>query len=161
MKAARFILNGAIVVFMLQIGSNALLAYDHLNHRVQMSLTLSGHLLLGIGYGYFWDAHQGVQTTFYLAPEKGLPYGLAAGYQWEGANRKWQPTLGAEFMMLASPPDPEKRKFLPMIKIDPGVNYQLDDEQIIQSRIWVAYFLKRTRAKVAPIGLEFIYSRKF
>lgn len=161
MKIVQFILSGAIALSMLQISSNVLLANDHLNHRVQMSLTLSGHLLLGIGYCYFWDAHQGAQATFYLAPEKGLPYGLAAGYQWEWGNRKWQPTLGAEFMVLASPPDPEKRKFLPMILINPGLSYQLDNEQIVQSRLWVAYFLKRARVKVAPIGLELVYGRKF
>ncbi len=159
MKTFQFSILGAIAI--LQIWCSGLLANDASRGQLQFSITLSGHLMLGLGYCYFWNAHHAVQGAFYLVPERGLPYGIAGGYRFDCDEGEWRPTIGAEAMVLASPPDPNQRKFLPMIKIEPGVIYQLASDHELQSRLWIAYFLKKTRARLAPIGLEFGYGKRF
>jgi len=161
MKTYQLILVSVLFVLLLQIGGASLRAAENKTHQINFSLTLSGHILLGIGYCYLWNEHHAVQTIFYIVPEKGLPYGITGGYNYFWGDNKWRPNLGAEFMVLASPPDPEKRKFLPMIKLVPGIRYDFNNEQNLNSRLWIAYLLKSNRVKIAPIGIEFIYGYGF
>ncbi len=161
MKSYQLVLVSLLLVLLLQMGGESLPAAENKSHQINLSFTLSGHILFGVGYSYFWNEHQGVQTIFYLVPEKGLPFGITAGYNYCWSEGKWRPNLGAEFMVLASPPDPEKRKFLPMLKLVPGIRYDFNGEQNLNSRLWIAYFLKSTRVRIAPIGIEFLYGNCF
>ncbi|MDZ7319555.1 MAG: hypothetical protein ONB11_10395 [candidate division KSB1 bacterium] len=150
---------GALML-LLCFGASVLAMATESAHQVQLSTTLSGHMMLGLGYTYYWNVHQGWQTIFYLIPEKGWPYGISTGYNHLWGEKKWRPNLTADFMVLASPPDPAKRKYLTMFKLVPGIQYDFKSDQNLNSRLWIAYFLKQTRAKIAPIGLELMYGHK-
>lgn len=130
-------------------------------NQINVSFTLSGHILLGIGFSHFFDDNNAVQTTFFIIPEKGFPFAISGGYNYFFGEKKWRPNIGAEFLLLASPPDSEKRKFLPLINFVPGIRYDFDKQQNLNSRLWIAYFLKSTRVKIAPIGIEFKYGNNF
>ena len=161
MRTYQLILMGLMLALMLQITAANLPAAENESHNIHLSFTLSGHLLLGIGYSYFWNDRNAVQTIFYIVPEKGLPYGISGGYNYFWGEKKWRPNLGVEFMVLASPPVPDKRKFLRMMKLVPGIRYDFNHEQNLNSRLWIAYFLKSTRMRIAPIGIEFLYGGGF
>jgi hypothetical protein len=146
-----------LAILMLLLWGNPFVAAAEPAHQVQFSVTLSGHLILGLGYTYYWNIHQGWQANLYLIPEKGLPFGIATGYNYIWGETKWRPNLTADFMVLASPPDPVQRKYLPMIKLVPGIQYDLGSDQNLNSRLWIAYFLGQKRVNIAPIGLEVMY----
>jgi len=126
-------------------------------HQINFSFTLSGHILLGIGYAYGFDAHHFVQATWFIVPEKGFPFALNGGYNYFFKGETWRPNLGLETVVIASPSDLVKRKYLPLITFVPGICYQGDDTHAINSRLWLAYFPVKARKKVAPIGIEFKY----
>jgi len=130
-------------------------------NRMKFSFTLSGHMLFGLGYEYGFDEHHAVNLTVFplLIPGKGLPYALSAGYDYYFKGENWKPKIGAAFTLLVSPPDPDKRKTMPMIVFTPGIQY-LSQKDSFLSQIWVAWFLKKARFPVAPIGLEFLYGRE-
>lgn len=153
--------SGVVVtlVVLVCLGGSDSIAADPM-HQIQFSVTLSGHLIFGLGYTYYWNIHQGWQANFYLIPEKGLPFGLSTGYNHIWGETKWRPNLTADFMILASPPDPVQRKYLSMIKLVPGIQYDFGSDQNLNSRLWIAYFLRQKRAKIAPIGLEVMYGHQ-
>ncbi len=49
------------------------------SHQLNLSLTLSGHIFVGIGYTYSFDRHWQAGATAFIAPEKGLPYAFNIG----------------------------------------------------------------------------------
>jgi len=120
------------------------------------SLVLSGHVLLGIGYEYALDEHHAFRVTAYplLVPGKGFPYAFRAGYRYSFAGDKWQPRLGLDFALLVSPPVKGARRHLPMLVLTPGLTYQDSRRVNWEFSPWVAYFLTKTRRRIAPIGLE-------
>ncbi|MFZ5516932.1 MAG: hypothetical protein ACOY90_09865 [Candidatus Zhuqueibacterota bacterium] len=126
-------------------------------HQINLSFTLSGHLLFGIGYSYGFEAHHFVQATWFIVPEKGLPFAVNGGYNYFFKGGAWQPNLGLETVIIASPSGRVKRKYLPLITLVPGIGYQFNDTHAVNTRLWLAYFPIKARKKVAPIGLEFKY----
>ena len=113
-----------------------------------------------IGYSYGFDKNNTVQTTLLIIPEKGLPFGLNGGYFYLTDGEKWRGKLGAEFTLLFSPPDPDRRKCLPMFNFVPGVQYSFDKNNTIMPQLWISY-LPTDNKKIVPTGLEFRYGKKF
>jgi hypothetical protein len=148
-------ISGGLLI--LQLFCVSIQAAENKTQQINFSITLSGHILFGIGYSYFLTDNHAVQTTLFLIPEKGFPFGINAGYNyfWEG--EKWRPNLGTEFTLLVSPPDPDKRRVLPLIKLIPGIRYDFNEIHNLNSRLWIAYFPTSKRVRVAPIGLDFKY----
>lgn len=157
--AIKYGLLGALLLLLGLGGRDRTVAADPA-HQVHFSITLSGHVLLGVGYTYYWNLHQGWQSNVYLIPEKGLPYGIATGYNYLWGGTKWRPNFAADVMVLASPPDPVKRKYLAMVRLVPGIQYEFNNDQSMNSRLWIAYFLRQPRAKIVPIGLEVMYGQR-
>ena len=150
-----------ILVFALLLGllPAVLWAGNRSENRIGISFVLSGHLLFGVKVQHFFDAQNCVQATFYplLIPGKKFPFAFGLGYNYFTNGQHWQGKLGAEFAMIVSPPDPQKRKVLPMLNFTPGFRYVRQNGQSIGGNLWLSYFLKKTRHKIAPTGLEFWY----
>lgn len=130
--------------------------------RINVSFTLSGHILLGIGYEHFFDTNHAAQFTFFpvFLPGKDLPFAFNAGYGYYTKGDPWRGKVGLNFTLLISPPDPEKRKVMPLLCLTPGVAYRVNDLNEGLSQVWLAYFLGKANRKFAPIGLEFQYNKK-
>ncbi len=147
----------SICLFLIAVSSSraASDSYQQLN----FSFTLSGHILIGIGYDYGFDINNKIRATIWIAPEKGIPYAYSAGYAYQFNNNQWQPELGIEYMVITSPPLETGRKKISLINLAPAINYQFDTPDILAARIWLSYLLQN--GKVAPTGLEFRYGRTF
>jgi len=132
-------------------------------NRVNVSFTISGHSLLGLGFEHAFNAHHALQITAYplIVPGNGFPFALQAGYNYYFNGSHWQGKLGGCFALLVSPPDPQERKYLPMVLLTPGLQYT-DGLNYYSADIWLAHFLKKTNSKwpVLPIGLEAVYGRE-
>ncbi|WP_457565293.1 hypothetical protein [Caldithrix abyssi] len=131
-------------------------------NRIGVSFVLSGHLMFGLKFQHYFDSNQNVQVTFFplLMPGKKFPFALTTGYNYFIGQGKWQTRVGAEFALIVSPPDPDKRKILPMINLTPGFRYNRTNEQSLSGSIWVSYFLKKTRKPIFPTGVELWYNFK-
>jgi hypothetical protein len=149
------------VLIILFVLINLSYSRDFQRHQINLSCTLSGHILLGVGYSYWFDAHQALQATIYplMLPGEGWPYAFNAGYGYYFGDSPWRPKVGLDFAMIVSPPDPDQRKTLSLLNFSPGLQYRFDDN-VLLSQIWLSYFVsKKTRSKFAPTGLEFQYGR--
>ncbi len=154
MKAMRFLLPLLFLGLLLNSKS-----FAQSQNRVGISFALSGHLMFGLKFEHYFDNNQNVQVTVFplLVPGKKFPFAFTAGYNYFLGDGKWQTRIGAEFAMIVSPPDPEKRKILPMINLVPGFRYNKSDTQAFGGGLWISYFLKKTRKPIFPTGLEFWY----
>ncbi len=132
-------------------------------NRVVFSLGLSGHVFLGVGVEHGFNPHHAVQLTFYpvFFPGKGFPLAVCAGYGYHVNGSRWQVKIGGEFALLVSPPDPQKRRVMPLLNLVPGVQYRIDEVQVISTRLWISYFLGKANVPIAPTVIEFSYGRKF
>ncbi len=130
-------------------------------NRFTVSLGLSGHILLGVGLEHGFDGHHAVRVTVFpvVLPGKGFPFAFSAGYGYYFNGSKWRAGLGGEFALLVSPPDPHKRKFLPLLNLVPAVQYQIDGKQFVDARLWLSYFFGRANVPVAPTAIVFRYGR--
>jgi len=132
-----------------------LFPYSH--HQLNLSLTLSGHIIVGVGYCHYLHVNHGVQATFLIIPEKGFPFGLNGGYHYLGNGNKWHGKLGAELMLLVSPsPD---RKSMSFFNIVPGIQYRLNHENSITPQLWISYIIPKR--KIVPTGIEFRCGKSF
>ncbi len=62
-------------------------------------------------------------------------------------------------MVIASPPDPDKRKFLPLINFVPGLVYFDGSQNEYAVEAWLSFL--PIQKKFAPTGLEIQYGRHF
>ena len=147
------------IIFMIVFPSIVNAAPKSSYNQINFSFTLSGHIILGVGYSYGFGKNNGVQTMLLIIPEKGLPFGLNGGYFYLTDGEKWRGKLGAEFTLLFSPPDPDRRKCLPMFNFVPGVQYSFDKNNTIMPQLWISY-LPTGNKKIVPTGLELRYGRK-
>ncbi len=147
-------------IFMIALSSILNAAPGSDKNQLNFSFTLSGHIILGIGYSYGFGENNGLQTTLLIIPEKGLPFGLNGGYFYLTDGEKWRGKLGAEFTLLVSPPDTERRKCLPMFNFVPGVQYPFDKNNAITPQLWISYLPTGNR-KILLTGIEFRYGKKF
>lgn len=162
MKRSKITLIPFITLFTIAVLQLPLLhAGQDDSHRIHVAFALSGHIFWGIGYAYGFDAHNFIQATFFVVPEKGLPFAINAGYNYFFEGKKWRPNLGLETVIIGSPPDPDERKYLPLITFTPGISYHFDNANTVNSRLWLAYFPIKARKKFAPIGIEFKYGNSF
>ncbi len=131
--------------------------------RVVFSLGLSGHILLGVGVEHGFNHNHAVQFTVYplLLPGKGFPFALSTGYSYYFHGSRWRAKLGGEFGLLVSPPDPDKRRVLPLFSLVPGIQYRFNDQQFLTTQIWISYFMGKANVPVAPTAIEFRYGRQF
>jgi len=132
-------------------------------NRIHFSFTLSGHLLFGVGFEHGFSERHALQVTVFplILPGKGFPFAFHGGYNYYTGGSQWKGKLGAGFVLLVSPPDPQERKVMPMLLFTPGVQYGFDNEDHLTFQPWLAYFLGEANRRFAPIGLEFIYNHKF
>ena len=152
-------LKFASIIFLIIFTSIVSAAPKSSYNQINFSFTLSGHIILGIGYSCSFDKNNGVQTTLLIIPEKGLPFGLNGGYYYLTDGEKWRGKLGAEFTLLVSPPNPDRRKCLPMFNFVPGVQYSFDKNNTIMPQLWISY-LPTVNRKIVPTGLELRYGRR-
>lgn len=136
-------------------------AFPQNSNQINFSLTLSGHILLGIGYSHEVADHHLLQATFFFIPAKGFPFAVNGGYNYYFKGDKWQPNLGLEAVLIVSPPDPKKRKYLPLLNFTPGIRFNFNETNFINSRLWLSYFPIKAKIKFAPTGIEFKYGRFF
>jgi len=129
------------------------------SHQINLSLTLSGHIMVGVGYTYSFDANWQAGAMAYLAPEKGLPFAWSVGGGYLGNGQHWRARWWGEFMMIVSPPDPETRKVLPLINFVPGVVYSDGEQNEYSAEVWLSFL--PVQKKFAPTGLEFQFGRHF
>ena len=154
-SSSRFLI---VIILSLITVSNSRAASSSYN-QINFSVTLSGHILIGIGYDYGIDTNNKIRATVWIAPEKGLPYAYSAGYAYLFNDNRWQPELGLEYMVITSPPLEKGRKSISLINLTPAVNYRFDTPDILAARVWLSYLLQNK--KIAPTGLEFRYGRTF
>ena len=57
------------IIFMIVFPSIVNAAPKSSYNQINFSFTLSGHIILGIGYSYGFDKNNGVQTTLLIIPE--------------------------------------------------------------------------------------------
>ncbi len=133
-------------------------------NRVHVSVTLSGHIFFGVGFEHSFTEHHALQLTVYplVVPGKGLPFALQAGYNYYSGGLHWKGKLGFASGVIVSPPDPDKRRYLPMLMFTPGVQYA-DKNNFYNSELWLARFFGKTNQKwpIVPIGIEARYGRKW
>ena len=150
---------GICIVFIILFSLPQILqAGNNSSNQLNFSITLSGHILFGFGYTHWLNHNHTLETTLYIIPEKGLPFGLNGGYAYYTNGSRWRMKFGGEFTLLVSPPDPDKRKVMPMINFVPGVQYSFDDNTVM-SQLWLSYFPIKANKKFSPTGLEFRYGR--
>ncbi|MBD3226300.1 MAG: hypothetical protein GF313_16345 [Caldithrix sp.] len=133
------------------------------SHQINISCILSGHLMFGIGYEYGINEHHAATCNVYpllLPGVEELPFAISAGYGFYTGQEHWKGRLGLEYTMIVSPPDPDKRKVLPMVSFLSGLQYSDKRGNHYLSQIYVARFLKEARAPVAPIGIELRFGRE-
>ncbi len=151
------------IIGLLLLSSSASFAGDSSYNRVHFSFTLSGHLLFGAGFEYGFNDQHSIQVTGFplMWPGKGFPFAFSAGYGYHFNTQPWRAKLGVDFALLVSPPDPEKRRTMPMLMFTPGIEYLQKNNHSVSTQFWLAHFLKETNKKIflAPIGWEFRYSR--
>ena len=114
LKFGKLLLKFTPIILIIALSSILNAASGSDKNQLNFSFTLSGHIILGIGYSYSFDENNGLQTTLLIIPGKGIPFGLNGGYFYLTDGEKWRGKLGAEFTLLVSPPDPDRRKCLPM-----------------------------------------------
>lgn len=160
MKAQKIVLALALLLFGWR---NAPAGNDTGFDRVNFSVTLSGHVLVGVGFEHGFNAHHALQVKAFplVVPGKGFPFAFSAGYNYYTKGVRWRGKIGANFTLLVSPPDPVKRKWMPMLVLAPGVQYGFNETNSLTFQPWLAYFLAHANRRFAPIGLEFIYGRNF
>ena len=143
------------------ISANGAVNYSY--SRVHFSFILSGHLLFGLGYEYGFDQNHSVQLTLFplMYPGEGFPFAVTAGYGYRFDAEPWRAKIGLDFAAIISPPDPEKRKIMPILMITPGVEYLQSQNNSFSTQFWLARFLKKANHKLPlmPIGWEFKYGR--
>lgn len=141
--------------------------------EVGFSVVLSGALMFGPYYTYWIDDHNELNSSVLAAIEEDwkviVPFALNAGYSAHFFNSQWRPEIGLQYSYLISP---RKSKSLgepngiSILSLIPGVQFQWDNTcQNSQSRIWLAYFLKKSQTGkkngIFPIALDFSYGYKF
>ena len=147
-----------IIVNLFQCSLLRAQSFSPAKHQVTFSFTLSGHLLLSVGYGYFFDNHNAVQVSVHTVTEKPpFVFGFNSGYNYYFLNKMWHPNIGAEVMLLLGPPDPENRRLFPMINIVPGIQYDFSKVHCLNGRLWASYMPTEKPFKITPTGIEFKY----
>jgi hypothetical protein len=139
--------------------------------EVGVRVVLSGALMFGPYFTYWADDHNALNCSVFAAYDGKVivPFALNAGYSAYFFTDKWRPQIGLQYSYLISPrkhkssSDPNGISILSLL---PGVQFRWDNTcQNAQSRIWVAYFLKKPQAgkknKIYPIGIDFSYGYKF
>ncbi len=127
--------------------------------RIHVSVTLSGHILLGVGYTRWVHEYHALEATvFPLAiPGNGFPFGFRAGYAWVPSAERWRAKLGAGILVLVSPSGKDGRRILPLPTFSPGIRYEADPGDALAMDLWLSYF--PGRGLFVPTGLEFRYGR--
>jgi hypothetical protein len=160
---ARRVLLAALVPLLL----SAPLRAQGSENQIHFSITLSGHVLLGVGFTHWVNQSNTLSATAFLPlelPEKSLaiedfPFGFRAGYAYYGKGDPWRMKLGADMTVILSPPDPGERRVMPLITFSPGVQYTFESKNMVTPQLWLSYFpMKRL---VAPTGIEVLYGRGF
>jgi len=121
---------------------------------VEVSITLSGTILFGLGYRLYIDDDSSVRMGGYFGFQ-GKPYGFHLGYiQDLSHSQKWPPYagLGGDLMMAR---DKGSYKFAYFVRGVAGIAYKPHQNCAWNSELWVAFFPKNRR--LAPIGLSFGY----
>ncbi len=123
---------------------------------VHVSVLLSGHIMIGVGYEYGLDDRNGLQATAFLAPESGIPFSLTAGYVYHFDNGRWRTGLGMDAGIIVSPDIGEGRKNLYLLSLTPQYGYY-DSEGAYGIKAWLSWLPFNANHSFAPTGLELFY----
>ena len=69
-KFGKTFLKFASIIFLIIFTSIVSAAPKSSCNQINFSFTLSGHIILGVGYSYGFDKNNGVQTTLLIIPGK-------------------------------------------------------------------------------------------
>lgn len=125
--------------------------------RIQLSITLGGYFLVGIGYSHPVEKHHALEFTVFpfASPGEGFLFGLRTGYAWVPSDERWRAKLGGNMTVLVRPGQEGGNRFTPIIGVTPGIQYDPNHDRSFRTDLWMSYYLNE---KVfAPTGLEFIY----
>ena len=123
---------------------------------IHISVLLSGHIMIGVGYEYGLSENHGLQATAFLAPEAGMPFALTAGYIYHFDDGRWRTGLGLDGGVIVSPDIEGKRKRLYMLSLTPQYGYY-DREGAIGLKAWLSWLPFNANRSFAPTGLELFY----
>ena len=124
------------------------------DRAVEISITLSGTILLGIGCRFNIDDDSSIRLGSYIS-YGGILYGFHTGFvQTFLPEKNWSPYVGlGGDAMLAR--EQNRYKMVYFLKGVTGFAYFPNNVSAWDSELWVAFFPMRLR--VAPIGLSFGY----
>lgn len=126
--------------------------------RFHLSVSLGGYLLLGFGYSRFLEGNQSIEfTVFPVAfPAEGFPFALRLGYAWIPSDEIWRAKLGANLMVILRPAEVSPQRFVPIVALTPGIQYDPEQDRSVRVDLWMSYYL---RQKVfAPTALEILHA---
>jgi hypothetical protein len=148
----RFVFMALIVCYCLTSSPFKIGTAFATDNAIEISITLSGTILIGVGYRWLINSDSSVRLGSYLG-YAGKPYGFHAGFMQNFSHSKnWLPYLGlGGDLMLAR--DKDHYKMLYFVRNVAGIAYKPNDHSAYNSELWVAFFPKKQR--IAPIGLSF------
>lgn len=126
--------------------------------RMHFSVSLGGYLLFGFGYSHILQGNQSLEfTVFPLAfPAEGFPFALRLGYGWIPSDEIWRAKLGGNFMVVIRPAGASPQRFVPIVALTPGIQYDPEQDRSVRVDLWMSYYL---RQKVfAPTALEILHA---
>ncbi len=127
------------------------------SHGFEASVTLSGSILLGIGYYHQLDDNFVLKYGACIG-HLGLPVGVNIGVaQNFPTKQSWSPYagLGGDILFARMGNSSKKLHALPFIRSTMGIAYQPHLNLSHHAELWVAYFIKQKR--LAPIGINFLH----
>lgn len=127
------------------------------SHGIEASVTLSGSILMGIGYYHQLDDHLILKYGACIG-HTGLPVGLNIGLALNFPTKQsWSPYagLGGDILFARMGNSSKKLRALPFIRSTMGMAYQPHLNLSHHAELWVAYFVKQKR--LAPIGINFLH----
>jgi hypothetical protein len=119
---------------------------------IEASITLSGTILLGVGYYHQFD-NSSVVRLGACSGFRGFPIGINFGLVGRLApDDCWSPTIGLGGDALLAKSNNQLR-LLPYVRSTVGFDYQPHPNLSHHAELWIAYFVRQHR--LAPIGLNF------
>jgi hypothetical protein len=123
--------------------------------EVGVTFTLSGHLIFGPYYRYWFDNHNELDIGILATYEGKIHFPqINAGYHYYFNDRNWRPSIGGQYS-FAPGIGKSKGNSFQMFSIVPGIQYRFNNyNNCIEELIWISYFNLRGKKHIFPTGLE-------
>jgi hypothetical protein len=150
--------RGFIVLFLLILLSNPEYSSAQ-KSEIGISFTLSGHLIFGPYFRCWMDDHNELDICIPAAWEgKGkvlFPNGFQTGYHYYFGEKHWRPSVGLQYHLYFGPKENEKRKYLQLLSLVPGIQYRWNESKTcIEELLWISTMKVKGKQKIFPTGLE-------